>query len=117
MNRQQLLRSTLIGTAVTIAFVVIITIAGELYKVVGADGKSINPIKEFLKALHGHHWVGKGIWATGLFIIASAAQYLVFRKNTTEHSLAPYVTLVTWSLILGTLVLFGFFTYEFVIHH
>lgn len=110
MNRNQLVSSVLIGAYVAVIFVVIITIAGELYKVGGA-----NVIKDYLKGLHGHHWVGKGIWAVGTFLIASAISYFVGR-NKAESTVAYHAKVLAWVLALGTLVLYGFFTYEYLIH-
>jgi len=117
MNKHNLIQSALVGAMVTIAFVVIITIAGELYKVTGVDGKAINPIKDFLKGLHGHHWVGKSIWAIGLFVITTVGTYLSCKNYTTEHPLNKYVWFLTVALILGTAILYAFFAYEFVTLH
>jgi hypothetical protein len=117
MNKNNLIQSTLIGAAIAVVFIVVITIAGELYKVVGPDGKAmINPIKDFLKALHGHHWVGKGVWAVGLFILSTGIMYLVGRKDGEERRLDSYVSMLSYVLIFGTVALFGFFTYEYMIH-
>jgi hypothetical protein len=113
VNKNALAQSTLIGAITTILFVALITIAGELYKVTGVDGKSINPIKEFLKSLHGHHWVGKGIWALALFIIVSGILYVMSRNHTNSNRLGCIISTLSWTLVIGTLVLFGFFMYEF----
>lgn len=117
MQKQQLVYSALIASSITILFVVLITIAGELYKVVDATGKTINPIKDFLKSLHGHHWVGKSYWAIALFVVATAVLYALYQKCSAEQSLLRGVRILTLSLILGTLALYGFFTYEYLMHH
>jgi len=117
MNKNNLLQSSLIGASLTVVFVVLITIIGDLYKIPGADGKMINPIKDFLKALHGHHWVGKGIWAVALFVISTVAMYFVNRSSQKEHKLNCYVSLLTVTLILGTAVLFGFYIFEYASAH
>lgn len=119
MKKENLIRSSLIASTIATVFVVIITIAGELYKVTDAAGKSINPIKEFLKALHGHHWVGKGVWAVGIFFIAWVVFYLLDKNNdeSTEPRLSCYAQILMCTLIIGTIALYGFFTYEFVIRH
>lgn len=117
MNKLSLVLSTNISAVVTIVFITAITIAGELYKVVGADGKMVNPIKDYLKALHGHHWVGKGVWAVALFVILSCILYFTLRNKKDDRSIAWTLSLLTWALILGTLAIFGFFTYEFAISH
>lgn len=105
----------MIGAYVAVIFVVIITIAGELYKVTGVDGKTVNPIKDFLKALHGHHWVGKGIWAVALFIITSGGSYLSLRGPADENRVSCHTSILAWTLALGTLILFAFFIYEYIV--
>ncbi len=117
MNKHNLVRSAVIAAIITIIFVVIITVAGELYTTPDAAGKSVKPIKDFLKELHGHHWVGKGIWAVILFIISTAGLYLAGRNAPGESKLTLVVSMLSWALILGTLALYGFFAYEYVISH
>lgn len=117
MQKYNLVRSSLIASSLTIIFIVIITLAGELYKVTGMDGKVVNPIKDFLKALHGHHWVGKGIWAIGLFLLATLIFYYVGRKHDDMHKLSSYITILIGTLISGTVLLYGFFTFEFIVSH
>ena len=117
MHKQNLVQSLCVSAAVTVVFVVLITIAGELYRVPGADGKLVNPIKDFLKALHGHHWVGKGVWAVLLFLITTGTLYFIDAKSGRTPSLKLAVSLATYATILGTVVLFGFFTYEYFIAH
>lgn len=116
MNKNNLIQSSLISASLTIIFVTILTIAGELYKVTGADGKVINPIKDFLKMLHGHHWVGKSIWAIVFFIIATAVFYFVERNVEGDRKLGRYVTALTCALGTCTLILYAFTTYEFLVH-
>lgn len=116
MNKHNLIQSALIGASVTVVFVVLITIAGELYKI-EAGGKMINPIKELLKSLHGHHWVGKSIWSILLFVSATLGTYFVSRNDTNESRLHLYVSLLTGLIAIGTAVLFGFFTYEYLVSH
>jgi hypothetical protein len=111
MNKNQFLKNILIGASAAVIFVVIITIAGELYKI---DGKQV--IKEVLKAWHGHHWVGKGIWAAGIFLIASGISAVFNRRKIEEHLSAFSVSMLTFSLVLGTIILYGFFTFEYIIH-
>lgn len=117
MNKLSLIMSANISAGIAIIFVTAITIAGELYKVVDAGGKTINPIKEYLKSLHGHHWVGKGVWAVGLFAILTTLLYFVFRKQAQDERIGCTFMFLTYMLILGTATLFGFFVYEFLIAH
>ncbi len=117
MHKQILTQSALIASSLTVIFITLLTIGGELYKITGVDGKTLNPIKELLKALHGHHWVGKGIWAVGFFLIAAIAMYLIHRNSEKQPALHFYVRMLTYTLMLGTILLFGFFTYEFLANH
>jgi|CXWL01.1.fsa_nt_gi hypothetical protein len=117
MNISKLLKSSVLSTSVTSIFIVAITIAGELYKVTGVDGKVINPIKDLLKALHGHHWVGKGVWAIGLFFITMLAFYFILKSEDDNRGLAKYISILTWILIACTATIYGFFTYEYLLAH
>lgn len=117
MNKNRLASSALIAASVAVLFVVAITIAGELYKVTGADGKVVNPIKDFLKALHGHHWVGKGIWAVGVFLVTTIIGFFTCEKNATIESTTRYANILAYTLMTGTIALFAFFVYEYIITH
>ena len=117
MNINKLLKSTVLSTSITSVFIVVITILGELYKVAGAGGKMVNPIKDLLKALYGHHWVGKGVWAIALFLFSALVFYFVMKSEDDTRSLGKYITLLLWTLIACTLALYGFFTYEYLIAH
>lgn len=117
MNISKLLKSFTLSTLVTSVFIVVITIAGELYKTVGADGKVVNPIKDLLKTLYGHHWVGKGVWAIVLFFTTMLAFYFVMKSEDDSRGLGKYIMLLSWVLILCTLMLYGFFTYEYLSVH
>lgn len=116
MNKNTLTRSTLVATSVTIIFTTVLTVAGELYKVTGADGKTLNPIKDLLKALHGHHWVGKGIWAVAIFIAVASILYFLGRNRRDEQPYDRLVTFLSYTLCICTIILFSFFTFEYVIH-
>jgi len=115
MNKHYFTRSIIIGAIMAIVFVVVITIAGELYKITGADGKMVSPIKDLLKSLHGHHWVGKGIWAVGLFSVTTIATFLVNYKNQDERSLNLLIALLTTTLLVGTFTLLVFNIYEYLV--
>jgi len=117
MNKIGLILSTNLSAAITIVFITAITITGELYNVAGANGKMVSPIKDFLKAIFGHHWVGKGVLAVALFVILSGLLYIIFRKQSNSQSLVWTLSLLTYTLILGTVTIFGFNIYEFVISH
>lgn len=114
MNKANLTRSALISSAITSLYIVVITIAGELYKVAGPDGKMVNPIKDYLKATLGHHWVGKGVWAVALFFLMAVVIFLI---NKNRDNIRPHrsLMLARCSLVLGTIAIYGFFIYEYVV--
>lgn len=116
MNKANLTRSALLSSAITSIFLVAITIAGELYKVAGPDGKMVNPIKDYLKATLGHHWVGKGVWAVALFFFMAVVIFLI---NKNRDTIRPHraITIARCSLVLGTIAIYGFFIYEYLIAH
>ncbi len=117
MNSNKLLKSSVLSGALTLVFILAITIAGELYKVAGANGAMVNPIKDLLKSLHGHHWVGKGIWAIALFLVSWLLLYFVTKESESDGKLSTYVSMLSYTLIAGTLAFYGFFTYEYLIAH
>lgn len=111
MNKDALIQSTLISSAVTTIFVVCITIASELYTV-SVNGVVTNPINDLLKRLHGHHWLGKSYWAVGLFVISTVIFYLMERKNGPTVRLHGYISALSGLLIGATVLIYGFFIYE-----
>lgn len=116
MNKNILIRSTLIATSLTTVFITALTIVGELYKVVGADGKAINPLKDLLKALHGHHWVGKGVWAVIFFALIIVVFYFLKRKFVNAELSLRLITFTAYTVAACTIILFAFFGYEYLIH-
>lgn len=107
-SKNNLLVSIVFGTIIAVVFVVLITIFGEL----------VPPLKNFLKDQHYHHWVGKGIWTSILFTAGSLLFYiLVLKKQYTNDHLAKWLTVLSFALILGGLILFAFFTYEYLVSH
>jgi len=102
---EPLLKATMLAAASSVILVVFLTVVGELY----------SPLKDFLKESLYHHWVGKGVWSVVLFAVITLATYPIFKKRnvTTKTSLV----LLNTALIAGTLILFLFFVYEYVIHH
>jgi len=90
-----------IAAICAIFFVTLITVLADL----------VPPLKDWLKAVFTHHWIGKGILSVALF----ALLFLVLEKTprqAEEGRLAAMLRLLSWFAVLGTLVLFGFFLYE-----
>ena len=110
-NNQTLINAVLTATLITSVFVVLITIIGELYVVDGAK-----PLKDFLKGLHSHHWIGKGIWAAVLFGAVTLASYKICGKNP-ERKMYLLPKMTAHVLVAGSLILIAFFMYEYNLHH
>ncbi|MDZ4243546.1 MAG: hypothetical protein U1C57_00375 [Candidatus Doudnabacteria bacterium] len=90
-----------IAAICTIFFITLITVLADL----------VPPLKDWLKAVFTHHWIGKGVLSIGLFVFL----YLLLKKTLpqpSESRLASMIRLLSWFAVLGTLVLFGFFLYE-----
>jgi hypothetical protein len=86
-------------------FVIAITIVSDLYL----------PIKDWLKATHGHHWVGKGIWTVVLFVFFATVSYPLFKRNVCE--LTPrMVNNAAHVAVFATLAITAFFVYEYMNH-
>jgi len=90
-----------IAAICAIFFITFITVLADL----------VLPLKDWLKAVFTHHWIGKGALSVGLFIFL----YLLLKKTLpppSESRPASMVRLLSWFAVLGTLLLFGFFLYE-----
>ena len=107
MDKKLKITNAFLASAIVVSvFVVVATILGELYK----------PFKNMLAELHGHHWVGKGIWSAVVFVAVGALYYVTTKEPNTDTT-TRLMKILSWMAILVTLVLFIFFIYEYVIHH
>jgi len=104
LRRYCLVASSAIAAVCAIFFITLLTIGGELY----------TPLKNLLAEQHHHHWIGKGIWAVSLFVVVWLVTFFIIKP--TPPRLARLLWMVTLSSIVGTLLLYGFFVYEFF-HH
>ena len=102
----RIVHGMIIGAIVAALFIVILTIVGELYE----------PLKSLLKEQHHHHWVGKGIWASVLFIVVSIVSVLSL-KNPSLSGTARLLKTLAWVLALSLIVLLIFFAYEYSSHY
>ena len=93
------------GAIVSIIFTAAITIGGELYL----------PLKDWLKNVFSHHWLGKSVLSIAVFIVSGAVGY-PFLKNTDSERLANRLWLLFWVTILATGALVGFYIYEYLKH-
>lgn len=82
-------------------FVTVITVAAELWL----------PLKEWLRTMFTHHWVGKSILVIGLYLGRLALVFFIANGATLER-LNKILRCLFWLAVAGTLILFGFFTAE-----
>lgn len=82
-------------------FVTVITIAAELWP----------PLKEWLRTIFTHHWVGKSILVIVLYFLRL---FFIFRINNgaSIERLNKILIFLFWLAVMGTLIIFGFFTAE-----
>ena len=104
-KRTRILQGILLGTIAATVLVVVLTIAGDMYK----------PLKTFLKEAHHHHWVGKGVWAALLFAIVSVF-YAVGVKGGTDERTSKLLRIASWTILAGTVLLILFFVWEYFRH-
>ncbi|OGE83491.1 MAG: hypothetical protein A3B10_03680 [Candidatus Doudnabacteria bacterium RIFCSPLOWO2_01_FULL_44_21] len=98
MNKLRLSIASVFAAECSIWFTVIITIWAEL-----APG-----LKNFLKALTGHHWVTKS-WAAVIVFLVVLAFYYMTRQSANISQLTKGVNRLIMSVILGTVIVVGFF--------
>lgn len=89
-----------ISTTVVIWLIVAMTIAAELSE----------KFKLSIAEIGGHHWVGKSIVASIVFVVL----YLLFIKSRESENVFKNALWVVSSLVLGGLVIFGFYARHFL---
>ena len=94
------IRSMSFATIATVVVTTIVTIAAEL-----SEG-----FKNALKAVTGHHWITKSVLAFVLFF----AVYLFIKKSDDKVDALAESWRVIWITLLASLILFGFFLWEFL---
>ncbi len=93
--------ASLNAAAVTVLFVTVITVVADLQP----------PLKDWLKNTFSHHWVGKGIIASALFVVLTVVLSL-FPMPVDGAKIRKGAWSVFWSALAGTVFLFSFFLYE-----
>ena len=102
MNRKLKLTESIILSSIAVAiFIPTITIAAELAA----------PLKEWLKNTFYHHWVGKSLIAVIVFVGLSVLISVIPYKASLER-LNRLLFILATLVFLGTLAIFGFFSYE-----
>ena len=98
MNKLKLIYSSSISSVLAVAFVTIITIFAELNA----------PLKNWLKALTGHHWTSKGVMSILLYTIATLLIYFL-AKNVDGKKIHNTLWTVVVTTIMGSFALFVFY--------
>lgn len=96
-----------ISTIVSIIYIPLITIAGELYA----------PLKNLLKSIFWHHWLGKSVVLVILFIAVVLISGAFLPKH--EENNDKDGKFLTWTLYLSTfsaLAILVFFVIEYIKH-
>ncbi len=93
-------RALTIATVVTIWFIVALTLGAELSA----------PFKTLIAEIGGHHWVGKSILSTALFLVV----FLIFKKTNDSSSVLKNSYLVVGSAVGGGLIIFLFYLQHFL---
>lgn len=92
-------KSMSLSVIITILFVTLVTIFGELCA----------PLKDFLKLLTGHHWITKSVLSVMLFF----GSYFFIRCSEKELDVLKEAKKVILFTILGIILLFAFFVWHY----
>ena len=105
-NKNQIVNAFLMSAVVAIVVVVALTIVGELYA----------PLKDWLKTVFGHHWVGKGVLSfAGFYLLALL---LIPLSSRGSRGITTLLSVLLWVALLGALAIIGFYYYEtFLVAH
>ena len=102
-TKLKIIYSVAFGAIAAVIFIIAITIVADLYL----------PLKDWLKGVFSHHWVGKGILSVAVFIfIGLISRFLPITAS--ENKLNKVLKLLSLVMILGVILIFLFFIYEAV---
>jgi uncharacterized protein YacL len=90
-----------ISASVTVLSIAIITIWADLYA----------PLKDWLKAMFTHHWIGKSVLSAALFLILGGVIGLLVSK-VDENKIATALWWLVGCSIIATLAIWGFYLIE-----
>lgn len=94
-------KALMFATTSVIWFVVAITVLAELF---------VDPVKNVLASMTGHHWVSKGVLACIVFVgIYGACAFLL--TDSKENAKPVYGAV--GSAVLGGLIIFFFYVWHF----
>ena len=94
-------RALIISVVVVIWYVVVITIASELFK----------PFKTLLAAMTGYHWVTKSVLA---IVLLGLIYFSLKRTIDDNRSDTNGVHVVVGSAVPGSLIIFMFYIWHFL---
>jgi len=94
-----------ISAILSVITVVALTVFGELYA----------PLKNGLKEIFSHHWIGKGVISfVGYFIVG----LLIAQTKIGKGSAIRFLSMLAWISLLGAAAIIGFYIYEtFIVVH
>ena len=90
--------SIILASLLTIIYITVVTIAGELFL----------PLKESLKNVFSHHWIGKSITSFIFFFILLLLLSIISPKANVKKTILFLKLLIAVS-VASSLVIFGFF--------
>ncbi|MEK7493924.1 MAG: hypothetical protein AAB630_02070 [Patescibacteria group bacterium] len=107
--RFKLTRAALCAAAFSVTFITGITVTADLYL----------PLKNWLKLMFSHHWIGKGVLAGVVFTVI--AIIFSFMPTPIDELKARTLSRSAWKLTIisciGALVIVMFFIYEAFLKH
>ncbi len=104
MEKLKSIYSSAYASALTIILVVFMTIGAELS----------STFKAWLTSFTGHHWVTKS-WASICFFTVFFILFSVTTKSVNEIKTKKALDLLQIFIVLGFLVIFFFYLYEFIV--
>lgn len=107
MQKQiKLLHSAICAAAVTAIFIAVITLYAEFSA----------PLKDWLKTIFTHHWLGKSALSVILFIAVTFFGYF-FPLKTDAETIRKRIFLLFWVSLASAFIIIVFFGYEAFFAH
>ena len=92
-KKLKFLNALISSVTITIIFITTITVAADLYL----------PIKDWLKNIFSHHWIGKGVLSLVIFPVLTLTLTLISQK-TDESKLTSKLSHLFWTSCLSSLI-------------
>lgn len=99
----RIIKSFLVAGSSTVIFIVLLTLGGE----------QLPPLKTWLAQVFSHHWLGKSFLSIIVFGVVVGVGYAV-PGQTDEAAFNRWVRILAGCSIIGTVVLYGYFTLEWL---